>query len=99
MFLWQTKDQEQLPYSRTDILVKKQRGGRKGRVTMNFEKPFQRFVEFIKMASTKKTDGGVGANQLTPSDWEDWKCFCPCHEGGKCERYPTCCNVPPKESW
>jgi len=45
IFLWQTKDEEGRPYSRTDILVKKQRGGRKGRVTMNFEKPFQRFVE------------------------------------------------------
>lgn len=21
-------------------------------------------------------------------------CLCPCHLGGKCERYPTCCNVP-----
>ncbi len=45
MFLWQTKEEESKPYSRTDILVKKQRGGRKGRVSMNFEKPFQRFVE------------------------------------------------------
>ncbi len=22
------------------------------------------------------------------------ECPCPCHRGGKCERYPTCCGVP-----
>ncbi len=26
------------------------------------------------------------------------ECACPCHSGGKCERYPTCCPVPSAEN-
>lgn len=39
--------------------------------------------------------GGNRADQGAPgSRVESPFCSCPCHTGGKCERFPTCCPVP-----
>ncbi len=37
---------------------------------------------------------GMLADALS-AGWLDAPCPCPCHVGGDCLRFPTCCNVPP----
>ncbi len=47
-----------------------------------------------------RANGERWGDALRPAESEasdatrDDECKCPCHSGGKCERYPTCCCVP-----
>jgi len=45
LMIYGKPDQESFPVMQVDLLVKKNRGGRRGKVRMIFEKPYSRFTE------------------------------------------------------